>query len=139
MSIRIISKCLGLAFISAVAFALAEPSLLKAESSIVVQGQQAGSLDTMNLKPYIETYAEVVYRNYRDTREQAAVMRDALAAFLDQPNEDTHKAAKAAWIKARQSYLQTEAFRFYEGPIDFIDEETGAGLLYLMKRGCFLN
>ena len=53
------------------------------------------------------------------------MMQVAITAFLDNPNETTHKAAQDAWVQARQSYLQTEAFRFYEGPIDFVDAKTG--------------
>jgi len=52
-------------------------------------------------------------------------MESAIADFLAQPNATTHGEAKEAWIQARQSYLQTEAFRFYEGPIDYIDSRTG--------------
>ncbi len=79
----------------------------------VAQDRQTVSLSNVDLKPYIETYAELVYRNYRDSREQAVTMENAIAAFLDRPSETTHNAAKEAWIEARQSYLQTEAFRFY--------------------------
>ncbi|EDX85612.1 hypothetical protein S7335_3313 [Synechococcus sp. PCC 7335] len=78
-----------------------------------------------DLTPYIESYAELVYRTYRSSKADAVMMQRAIATFLDNPNVDTHQAAKAAWTEARQSYLQTEAFRFYEGPIDFIDLETG--------------
>lgn len=79
----------------------------------------------VSLQPYIEGYAELVYRNYQDSHQQAALLGEAIEEFLAQPNEATHQAAKQAWIEARQSYLQTEAFRFYEGPIDFIDPATG--------------
>ena len=84
----------------------------------IAQTKQAVLLSNVELKPYIETYAELVYRNYQDSRKQAVMMEEAISTFLDQPNETTHNAAKEAWTKARQSYLQTEAFRFYEGPID---------------------
>ena len=52
-------------------------------------------------------------------------MKSAIDAFLAQPNDANLKAAQDSWVKARQSYLQTEAFRFYEGPIDFVDAKTG--------------
>ena len=79
----------------------------------------------VSLRPYIEGYAELVYRNYRDSHQQAVGLGEAIDAFLAQPNAATHQAAQQAWVQARQSYLQTEAFRFYEGPIDFIDPATG--------------
>lgn len=79
----------------------------------------------VSLKPYVEGYAELVYRNYQDSHQQAVRLGKAIEAFLAQPNDATHQAAQQAWVEARQSYLQTEAFRFYEGPIDFIDPATG--------------
>ncbi|MGK7914957.1 MAG: imelysin family protein [Prochloraceae cyanobacterium] len=111
--------------LSAIALSITGIDSVKANSQTIVQYQQAVSLSNLDLNPYIETYAELVYLNYRDSREQAEVMENAIAAFLEQPNEASHDAAKEAWITARQSYLQTEAFRFYEGPIDYIDSETG--------------
>ncbi len=77
------------------------------------------------VQPYIEGYADLVYKTYKDTREGAEAMQAAIAAFLAQPNETTLNTAREAWVKARQSYLQTEAFRFYEGPIDFVNPDTG--------------
>lgn len=87
--------------------------------------QQTIAAKNVDLTPYVENYAEVVFRNYQDARTQAAMMQVAITAFLNNPNETSHKAAQDAWVQARQSYLQTEAFRFYEGPIDFVDAKTG--------------
>jgi len=125
MAVERFSKRLLFAIICSVSLSLSATSSVKAESREVAQSQYTSSLQNMDLKPYIEGYAELAYRNYRDSREQAVAMRKAIAAFLNQPNKNTHKAAQQAWIQARQSYLQTEAFRFYEGPIDFIDPNTG--------------
>lgn len=120
--IRSLSRSLCL---SAIALSITGINSVKANQYTVTPTQQIAVLSNVDLKPYIETYAELVYRNYRDSREQAVVMEDAIADFLDQPSATTHNAAKEAWIQARQSYLQTEAFRFYEGPIDYIDSNTG--------------
>ncbi|QUY42874.1 imelysin family protein [Acaryochloris marina] len=87
--------------------------------------RQQIAVKDVDLKPYVENYAEVVYRNYQDAHTQAAMMKVAITAFLNNPNETSHKAAQDAWVQARKSYLQTEAFRFYEGPIDFVDAKTG--------------
>ncbi len=125
MTVKMIPNRLGLVFICSVALSLAGGESVKANPNPRAQRQLTVSINDVKLRPYVESYAEMVYRNYRDSRQQAAQMRDAIAAFLAQPNESTHNAAKAAWTTARQSYLQTEAFRFYEGPIDFIDSNTG--------------
>ncbi len=125
MAVEIVSKRLFFAIICSFSLSLSTTSSVKAESIDVAHTQHKSSLQSTDLKDYIEGYAELAYRNYRDSREQAVEMRKAIAAFLNQPNETTHNRAKQAWIQARQSYLQTEAFRFYEGPIDFIDPNTG--------------
>ncbi len=97
----------------------------QAETATETVAETAIALNSRALKPYVEGYAELVYRNYKDSNQQAAQMGAAIAKFLAQPNAETHRAAQNAWVQARQSYLQTEAFRFYEGPIDFIDAATG--------------
>lgn len=63
-------------------------------------------------------YADMVYAGYQDAYAAALTLQAALAAFVADPNETTHQAAKAAWLAAREPYGQTEAFRFYGGPID---------------------
>lgn len=41
-----------------------------------------------------------------------------LGAFVASPTGESLAAAKTAWVEARHPYLQSEAFRFYAGPID---------------------
>jgi putative iron-regulated protein len=45
-------------------------------------------------------------------------MQEAIDAFLADPTDATLTAAKGAWLTARDDYGPTEAFRFYDGPID---------------------
>jgi putative iron-regulated protein len=45
-------------------------------------------------------------------------MQTAIEAFVENPTAETLAAAKDAWITARVDYLPTEAYRFYDGPID---------------------
>ena len=125
MNVKRVNQPLGFAIICSLALSLAGIGCVKSSVKADQHQNTVVSLQGTDLKPYIETYAEVVYRNYRDSRQEAEKMAQVIAAFLAQPNQATHEAAKQAWIKARQSYLQTEAFRFYEGPIDFINSETG--------------
>ncbi len=94
-----------------------------ATTSEVVASEFNVSVD--EVQPYIEGYAGLVYATYKDSRVEAEAMQAAIATLLDQPNDNILKAARDAWVQARQSYLQTEAFRFYEGPIDFVNPETG--------------
>jgi putative iron-regulated protein len=63
-------------------------------------------------------YAVLVHANYEDTLAAARRMQQAIAAFTAAPSADTLAAARKAWLTAREFYGQTEAFRFYGGPID---------------------
>jgi putative iron-regulated protein len=68
-------------------------------------------------------YADGVHRTYEATLASATAMDEAIDAFIADPTADTLKAAKDAWLAARPDYGISEAFRFYEGPID--NEEDG--------------
>lgn len=63
-------------------------------------------------------YAALVFANYEDTLAAALDLQKAVAAFTAAPSAETLAAARKAWLDAREWYGQTEAFRFYGGPID---------------------
>jgi putative iron-regulated protein len=63
-------------------------------------------------------YAQIVHANYADTLTAAQAMRSAIQAFTAQPSAQTLAEARKTWLAAREFYGQTEAFRFYGGPID---------------------
>jgi putative iron-regulated protein len=63
-------------------------------------------------------YAALVHANYSDTLAAAKDMQAAIAAFVAAPSADGLNKARKAWLDAREFYGQTEAFRFYGGPID---------------------
>lgn len=73
----------------------------------------------------IVTYADIVYTSYADSLETATTLNEALVAFVEAPSEETLDAAKEAWLVARDVYGQTEAYRFYGGPIDDEDGPEG--------------
>lgn len=66
----------------------------------------------------VEKYSNHVHQSYAETLKQAHVLRASLYMFTQTPSVLTHEMAKAAWIAARAPYGKTEAFRFYNGPID---------------------
>jgi putative iron-regulated protein len=68
-----------------------------------------------------------VYATYDDSYKTAVSLKTAVDAFVDAPTEAGLKACKTAWKAARIPYGQTEAFRFYGGPID--DEDGPEGLI----------
>lgn len=87
----------------------------------------SGNSNSSLKKEVVENYAQIVYANYEDALEDAEDLKAAINTFVESPSEANQTAAKNAWLKARESYGTTEAFRFYAGPID--DTEGPEGLL----------
>lgn len=63
-------------------------------------------------------YVQLVHANYADTLAAAKEMQTAIHTFIAAPSTETLAAARKSWLAARDFYGQTEAFRFYGGPID---------------------
>jgi putative iron-regulated protein len=75
-------------------------------------------LDAAAAEAAVTTYADLVYAAYTDTITEATELKAAIDAFVAGPTDATLAAAKQAWLDARVLYGPTEAFRFYDGPID---------------------
>jgi putative iron-regulated protein len=75
----------------------------------------------------VNTYSEIVYASYEDSYKKAVNLQDKIKAFVASPSAAGLEEAKKAWLESRVPYLQTEAYRFYGGPID--DEDGPEGLL----------
>ena len=73
---------------------------------------------TQTLQKSIHQYSELVHSTYAENLKQVQLLKDALITFTATPSVMTQTLAKEAWIHAREAYDQTEAFRFYNGPID---------------------
>lgn len=63
-------------------------------------------------------YAVIVHATYADTLAAAERLRARIGEFLAHPSRERLAAARRAWLEAREWYGQSEAFRFYGGPID---------------------
>jgi putative iron-regulated protein len=68
------------------------------------------------------TYADLVHANYADATAAAEDLQEAIGAFVDAPSDATLASTREAWLTAREPYTPTEAFRFYDGPIDNPDD-----------------
>lgn len=66
----------------------------------------------------LANYADIVHASYEDSLAAAEEMETAIEAFNAAPGDATLAAARDAWLDAREPYLQTEVYRFYDGPID---------------------
>ena len=69
----------------------------------------------------IATYARGVRASYEASLATARVMDSAIDAFLAAPSDETLNTAKQTWLAAREDYGPTEAFRFYDGPIEDVE------------------
>jgi putative iron-regulated protein len=67
---------------------------------------------------FLVNYANIVHATYADSLQAAQAMQRSIAALIANPSAGTLESARKAWLAAREPYGQTEAFRFYGGPID---------------------
>ena len=76
--------------------------------------------------PQIEAYIELVRSAYGKAASDGHSLEAAVQAMLDGPSKETLKVARAQWVAARPAYLRTEAFRFYDGPIEDVEGNINA-------------
>src|SRR5262249_17493119 len=69
----------------------------------------------------VADYAVLVDVGYEDALDRARFLAGAIDTFLGEPSEESLARARQAWMDARVPYTQTEAFRFYDGPIDAVE------------------
>ncbi|WP_112661639.1 imelysin family protein [Microvirga flavescens] len=87
----------------------------------LMAGTSFGTLaraDAPQPKAIVETYATIAHAMYSDALSTARDLSKAVDALLANPSDETLKTARAAWIKARVPYLQTEGFRFGNKRVD---------------------
>ena len=105
----------SLAFVSCLLFLLAG----------LVPNSPVEGADGATVKQVVAHYADIVHAGYEDSYRWAAALQRALQTLTDRPSAAALEAAKNAWKRARIPYGQTEAFRFYGGPIDDADGPEG--------------
>lgn len=95
-----------------------------ASASLAWPGRTARAQTTGVAAPPVEVtavvrhHAALVHATYEDTLAAALDLQRAVTAFLARPADEPLAAARGAWREAREWYGQTEAFRFYGGPVD---------------------
>ncbi|MCZ8258131.1 MAG: iron-regulated protein, partial [Polaromonas sp.] len=103
-------------FLAATLALLAAPAM--AQPAAAAPGEKATAQAGTTAASVARHYAHLVQSNYDDTLAGALTLQKAVQALIDAPSEEALKAARKAWLDAREYYGQTEAFRFYGGPID---------------------
>ena len=85
---------------------------------LVLGCSSCGDDETNVRADVVSSYAELVEASYKESLDAAKVLNNAIKAFTANPSEAAFTEAKEAWLASREPYLQTEVYRFYEGPID---------------------
>ena len=70
----------------------------------------------------LATYKTLVHKTYQLSLDEGLKLQTAIAAFVAAPDAAKLTAAKQAWLASRLPYNQTDAYRFYDGPIDNEDD-----------------
>lgn len=86
---------------------------------------QAEGADTAAVRQVVAHYVDIVHAGYQDSYNRAVSLQNALQVLTDRPSAAALEAAKNTWKRARIPYGETEAFRFYGGPIDDADGPEG--------------
>ncbi|MGO4706920.1 imelysin family protein [Microvirga sp. 2MCAF38] len=89
--------------------------------AVLMAGTSIGTMaraDAPQPKAIVENYATIAYATYSDALNAAKDLSKAVDALLANPTDETLKAARAAWTKARVPYQQTEGFRFGNKLVD---------------------
>jgi putative iron-regulated protein len=66
----------------------------------------------------VATYSQIVEASYADSISTAQVLAASLDDLVASPSAAALTDAQTAWLDSREPYLQTEVYRFYDGPID---------------------
>lgn len=81
-----------------------------------------GSLSTVAVaatpSDVLENYGDIAQAAFEDSLTTAKTLQDAIDTLVAAPSEDNLKAARRAWIAARNPYQQTEVFRFGNAIVD---------------------
>jgi putative iron-regulated protein len=88
--------------------------------SAALAGLLAGAAPAAAVEPaeVAATYVRLAEAGYADSAQGAAALRSAVGALVALPSPETLAAARAAWIAAREPYMQTEVFRFGNPVVD---------------------
>ncbi|KZK84334.1 Iron-regulated protein A precursor [Pseudovibrio sp. W64] len=81
-----------------------------------------GSLSTVAVaatpSDVLATYGDIAQAAFEDSLTTAKTLQGAVDALVAEPTEDNLKAARRAWIAARNPYQQTEVYRFGNAIVD---------------------
>lgn len=95
-------------------------SFKKALAVVAISSAAFGSITSVQASEadVVSNYADIAQAKYEDSLATAKQLENAVDNFLLQPNESNLTKAKAAWVKARVPYQQSEVYRFGNASVD---------------------
>jgi len=96
------------------------------------------ALAASNTAAVLTTYGNIAHAGYEDSLITAKTLKTAISALIASPSKSNLAAAKAAWVKARVPYQQTEAYRFGNAIVcDALGNvaETATANIFMVKDG----
>ncbi|SKB65138.1 imelysin family protein [Malaciobacter marinus] len=95
---------------------------LSLAATLALTGCATSQVNTSNnqvtAQELLNSYSDIALANYNDALKDAKQLDKAINDFANNPTQVNLDIAKAAWLKSRESYGQTEIFRLSNGPID---------------------
>lgn len=95
---------------------------LSLAATLALTGCATSQVNTSNnqvtAQELLSSYSDIALANYNDALKDAKQLDKAINDFANNPTQENLDIAKAAWLKSRESYGQTEIFRLSNGPID---------------------
>ena len=90
----------------------------------------------------LETYADIAHAIYEDSLTSATALQSAIGDLVADPSEATMAAAREAWLVARESYQQSEVYRFGNPVVDDWEGRVNAwpldeGLIDYVSAGAY--
>jgi putative iron-regulated protein len=100
--------------------------VLSAALSAVACGSSSDDGTGVSKQAVIAGYVDIVHATMVDATNDAKALDKSVHELIAKPSQKTLDAARDAWKGARESYLQTEVFRYYLGPIDAVEGDINA-------------
>ncbi len=112
---------------STLKFAGAMPALARAAlACLLLLSAAHGAPAVPAHAPVLRHYAALVHATYADALAGARELQKAVQRFVTEPSEATLADARRSWRAARETYGQSEAFRFSGGPVERADRNSGS-------------
>ncbi len=89
-------------------------ALMTATSALALQPAHAAT----DAAAVVKHYTAVAHAKFEDALTTAEALDKAVDALIATPSEETLKAARDAWLKARNPYQETEVYRFGNAIVD---------------------